>query len=117
VTPYCPCHDLDLFAFFLAFEDFLNCLEYQSVGPFHCSVGLRVIYRCESNLRSNLLIEILEHYTVKILGIVNCDVSRDVIATNDIFPKEFLMVAELTFLTGFASTHFVKNSSATTTKV
>jgi hypothetical protein len=47
-----------------------------------------VIYRCEGNLRSNLLVEILEHWTVKIFGIVNCDVSRDAIARDDILPKE-----------------------------
>jgi hypothetical protein len=88
VTSYYPWLELGPFAFFLTFEDLLDCLEYERVGPFHCPVGLRLVYRGEGNLRSDLLTKILEHCTVKILGIVNCDMSGNTIETNDILPKE-----------------------------
>jgi hypothetical protein len=35
---------------------------------------LRMVYGCEGDLRSDLVVEILEHVIVKILGIVDCDV-------------------------------------------
>jgi hypothetical protein len=34
------------------------------------------------------MIEIIEHYAVKILGVVDCDVSGDAIATDDVLPEE-----------------------------
>jgi hypothetical protein len=35
-----------------------------------------------------LLTEILEHFTIKVLGIADCDVSGDAIAIDGILPKE-----------------------------
>jgi hypothetical protein len=49
-----------------------------------------VIYRCEGDLRSDLIIEILEHGTVEILGIVNGDLLRNSVPTNDVLAKKFL---------------------------
>jgi hypothetical protein len=44
--------------------------------------------------------EIVEHVIVELLGVVDYDVSRDVIAIDDILPEIFLMVAEIMFVTG-----------------
>jgi hypothetical protein len=48
-----------------------------------------VIYRCEGNLRSNLLVEILQHYISKILCVVDREVSGDTVAVDDVLPKVF----------------------------
>jgi hypothetical protein len=61
--------------------------------------------------------EILEHDTIKILGIVNGDLLRNSITTDDVLPEKFCMVAEVIFVTGFASTHLVKYSTATMVNV
>jgi hypothetical protein len=47
-----------------------------------------MVYRCEGNLHFHLMIEIFEHHTIKILGIVDYDVSGNVIAADDILPEE-----------------------------
>jgi hypothetical protein len=90
VTPYYPRNDLHPFALLFAFEYLLDCLKNQGVVSLNCSVGLRVLYRCEGDLCPDLVIEILEHDTIKILGVVNSDLPRDSIATNDILPKKSL---------------------------
>jgi hypothetical protein len=48
-----------------------------------------VIHRRECDLRFNLLVEILEHCIVKILCVVDCDVSGHAIAADDVLPEEF----------------------------
>jgi hypothetical protein len=48
-----------------------------------------VIHRRECGLHSDLLAKILEHWTVKVLYVVNCNVSGDTIVADDILPKEF----------------------------
>jgi hypothetical protein len=48
-----------------------------------------MIYRCEDDLHFDLVTEILEHCIIKILVVVDCDVSRDAITKDDILPKEF----------------------------
>jgi hypothetical protein len=55
---------------------------------------------CQGGLHSDLMAEIVEHVVVELLGVVDYDVSRDVIAIDDILPEIFLMVAELMFVTG-----------------
>jgi hypothetical protein len=90
VTPYFPEHDLCPFALLLAFEYFLDCLKNQSVGSLNCSVGLWVVYRSEGDLRPDLVTEIIEHDTIKILGIVDCDLLRNSIAIDDVLSEEFL---------------------------
>jgi hypothetical protein len=88
MAPYCSWHDLRPFVFPLALKYFLYCLEYHGVGPLHSSVGLRVVYKLKCDLRSHLLTKVLEHYTIKVLCIVDCDVPRNTIAANDILPEE-----------------------------
>jgi hypothetical protein len=90
VTPYCPWHDLHPFALLLAFEYFLDCLKNQGVGLLHCPNGLRVIYRCEGDLYPDLMIEILEHGTIKILGIVDGYLLRDSVMTDDVLTEKIL---------------------------
>jgi hypothetical protein len=80
-------------------------------------MGLVMIYRSECNLRSNLLAEILEHCTIEVLCIVDHDVLRDAVSIDDILLEIFLIDAEVTFMRGFTSTHFVKYSTAMTVKV
>jgi hypothetical protein len=41
--------------FLFALEYFLDCYKYQGVSPLYCTIGLRVIYRCEGDLCSDLL--------------------------------------------------------------
>jgi hypothetical protein len=64
--------------------------ENQGIGSLNCFVRLRVVYGCEGNLRPNLVAEILEHGTIKILGIVDCDLLWNSITTDDVLPKESL---------------------------
>jgi hypothetical protein len=35
------------------------------------------------------MVEILEHCTIEILGVIDCDVSRDAIVADDILSEEF----------------------------
>jgi hypothetical protein len=90
VTPYCPWHDLHTFALLLAFEYFLDRLKNQCVSSFDYSVELRVIYRCEGDLRPDLMTKILEHDTIKILGIVDSDLLRNSVMTDDLLLEKFL---------------------------
>jgi hypothetical protein len=90
VTPYCAGHDLYPFALLFAFEYLLDCLKNQGIGSLNYSIGLRVVYRCEGDLRPDLVTKILEHGTIKILGIVNSDLLRDSVATDDILPEKSL---------------------------
>jgi hypothetical protein len=90
VTPYCPGHDLYPFALLFTFEYFLDCLKNQGVSSLNCSIGLRVVYRCEGDLHPNPVIGILEHGTIKLLSIVDNDLLGNSMATDDVLPKEFL---------------------------
>jgi hypothetical protein len=90
VTPYFPWHDLCPFALLLAFEYFLDCLKNQGVGSLYFPIGLRVIYRCEGDLHPNPITEILEHGTIKILGIVDGYLLRDSVMIDDILLEIFL---------------------------
>jgi hypothetical protein len=76
-----------------------------------------VIYRCEGDIHLDLMREILEYGTIKILGIVDSDLLRNSTTTDDVLPENFWMVAEVMFVTGFASTHLVKYSTPTMVKV
>jgi hypothetical protein len=76
-----------------------------------------MVYGCKGDLHSNLVIEILEHYTIKILVIVDCDVPMNAIAIDDILPEEFFDGCGSYVCETFASTHFVKYSTATIAKV
>jgi hypothetical protein len=49
-----------------------------------------VVYRCEGDLRLDLMAETLEHGTFKILGIVNRDLLWNSIAIDDVVSEEFL---------------------------
>jgi hypothetical protein len=44
-----------------------------------------VVYRCECNLRSDLLVEIFEHYIVKLLYVVDYYMPKDAIAADEEF--------------------------------
>jgi hypothetical protein len=43
-----------------------------------------VVYRCESDLHFNLLVEIFEHCTVKVFCVINCDLSGNTVSTNNV---------------------------------
>jgi hypothetical protein len=49
-----------------------------------------VVYRCEGDLRPDLVTEIIEHGTIKILDVVDGDLLWNSIATDDVLPEEFL---------------------------
>jgi hypothetical protein len=49
-----------------------------------------VIYRCEGGLRAYLVTEILEHATVKVLNIVECDLLWNSIMVDNVLPEKFL---------------------------
>jgi hypothetical protein len=49
-----------------------------------------VIYRREEDLHPNLVVEILVHATIEILGVVDCDLLWNFVATDGILPEEFL---------------------------
>jgi hypothetical protein len=76
-----------------------------------------VVYRCEENIRPDLVVEILEHAAIEILGVVDCDLLWNSVTADDVLLDFFCMVVEVTLVTGFASTHLVKYSTATTMKV
>jgi hypothetical protein len=90
VTPYCPQRDFHPFALLFAFNYFLDCLKNQGVGSLNCSVRLQVVYGCKGDLRPDLVIEILEHGTIEILGIIDCDLLRNSVATDDSLLEESL---------------------------
>jgi hypothetical protein len=90
VAPHGPRHDFYPFTLLFTFEYFLDGLKDQAIGPLNCSIGLRVVYRCDGDLHPNLMAEILEHGTVKIIGVVNRDLLWNSISTDDVLPKEFL---------------------------
>jgi hypothetical protein len=64
-----------------------------------------------------LVTKIFEHCTIKILGIIDGDLLRDSIMTDDVFQKFFWMVAEVMLVTGFTLTHLVKYSTTIMVKV
>jgi hypothetical protein len=72
-----------------------------------------MVFGCEGSLHINLVVEIIEHVTIEVFGIVNCDLLRDSIVTDNILLENFLMVVEVMLVTGLTSTHFVKYSTAT----
>jgi hypothetical protein len=78
------------FPFFSPSSIFLDCLKSQDISSLNCSVGLRVVYRCEGDFRPYLVTEILEHGTIKILGIVDGDLLRNSVTTDDVLPEKFL---------------------------
>jgi hypothetical protein len=90
VTPYFPGHDLHPFALLFAFKYFFDCLKNQGVGSLNCSVGLRVVYRCEGDRHPDLVTKILEHGTIKILSIANSHLLGNSTVTDDVLPEEFL---------------------------
>jgi negative regulator of genetic competence, sporulation and motility len=62
--------------------------------------------------------ETLEHVTIKIFDIVDRDFLRDAVTTDNILLEEFFfIVVEVMLVTHFASTHFVKYSTAIMAKV
>jgi hypothetical protein len=49
-----------------------------------------MVYRCEGDLCLDLIIEILEYGIVKILGIIDGDLLRNSVTTDDILLEKFL---------------------------
>jgi hypothetical protein len=76
-----------------------------------------VVYRCEGDHHPDLVTEILEHGTIKILDIIDGDLLRNSVMIDDVLPKKILNVAEVILVTGFTSTHLVKYSTAMMAKV
>jgi hypothetical protein len=88
VTPYCIWHNFGPFALFLAFENFLNCFKYQGMGSLYYPVGLGVVYGCEGDLHSDLVVEILEHVIVELFGIADGNISWDAVAIDDVLQEK-----------------------------
>jgi hypothetical protein len=76
-----------------------------------------VIYRCKGDIHPDLMIEILEHGTIVVLGIIDGDLLRNSVATNDILPEKFLDGGEGYVGYWLVSTHLVKYSTGTMAKV
>lgn len=70
-------------AFFDGFED-------NTVGSFHCSVGLWMVHRGEHDLRAHIGAEILEELVIELFSVIHCDFTEDSKSTDDILPKGFL---------------------------
>jgi hypothetical protein len=102
---------------FFAFEYFLDCLNDHDVGSLNNSIGLWMVYRCKGDLHPNLVTKIFEHCTIEILGIIDGDLLRDSVTTDDVLLEFFWMVVEVMLVTGFASTHLMKYSTAAIAKV
>jgi hypothetical protein len=49
-----------------------------------------VVYKCEGDLRPDLMTRILEHVTIKIVGIVNGYMMRDSVMIDDVLPEKIL---------------------------
>jgi hypothetical protein len=49
-----------------------------------------VIYKCEGDLHPDLMTEILEHGTIEILGIVDGDMLRNSVTTDNVMLEKFL---------------------------
>jgi hypothetical protein len=49
-----------------------------------------VVYRCKGDLCPNLVAKILEHGTIKVLGVVNGDLLGNSVVADDGLPEEFL---------------------------
>jgi hypothetical protein len=49
-----------------------------------------MVYGHEGDFRLNLVAEILEHGTIKVFSVVDCDLLWNSIATDDVLPEEFL---------------------------
>jgi hypothetical protein len=90
VAPHNLRHDICPFTLLFTFKYFLDGLKNQVVGLLDCSVQLRVVYRCEGDLHPKLMAKIHEHATIKILGVVDCDLLWNSIATNDVLSQELL---------------------------
>jgi hypothetical protein len=87
VAPYCLQHNFNLFALFSHSRIFLIASNIIALA---LSNGLGVVYQCEGNLHSNLMIEILEYIVVELFGVVDCDVSWNTVAANDVLSEKFL---------------------------
>jgi hypothetical protein len=61
------------------------------------SVGLWVVYRCEGELRPNLVTKIFEHCTIKILDVIDGDLLRNSVAIVDVLLEKIWMVAEVIY--------------------
>jgi hypothetical protein len=72
-----------------AFDE-LPLLIRQSFKDGRYSPSTGMVYRCEGDLRPDLMAEILEHGTIEIPGIVNGDLLWNSIALDDVLPEEFL---------------------------
>ena len=59
-------------------------------GPFDGSVELRVVHRRESQLGSQLRIELSEGGAIELLVVVNSDLLREAEAAYNILPEELL---------------------------
>jgi hypothetical protein len=49
-----------------------------------------MVYRRETNLHPDLMTEILEHAAIKVLGVMDCDLLGNSVATDDVLPENFL---------------------------
>jgi hypothetical protein len=87
VAPHIPKHDFSPFTLLFTFEYFLDGLKNQVIGLLDCSIRPRVVYGCNGDLHPNLMVEILEHGTIKILGVVDRDMLWNSIGLDDVLPE------------------------------
>jgi hypothetical protein len=90
MAPHGPRHDFHPFTLLFTIEYFLDGFTNQVVGSLNFSVGLRVVYGCEGDLRPNPMAKIIEHSSIKILGIVDRDLLWNSVTIDDVLPEEFL---------------------------
>jgi hypothetical protein len=76
------------FPFFSPSRIFLITSKIKALA--HSTAPFSVIYRCKGVLHTYPVTEILEHATVKVLGVVNYDLLRNCIAAHKVLPQIFL---------------------------
>jgi hypothetical protein len=76
-----------------------------------------VVYRCEGNIRPDLVIEILEHASIEVFSVVECDLLWNSVIADDVLPEFYCVAVEDTLVAGFVSIHLMKYSTATMAKV
>jgi hypothetical protein len=77
------------FPFLLLKETILYGREDLPIGPFYCVVGLGVVYRSETELRSNRSTILPEILAVELLSIVNSELFGYSKSAYDLLPKNF----------------------------
>jgi hypothetical protein len=90
MTPYYPWRDLHPFALIFTFEYFLDCFKNQGISSINHSILLQVVHKRKRDLRPDLVTEIFEHGTINVLGVVDGNLLRNSVTTDNVLPEKFL---------------------------